>query len=61
VLKVNPYFVKDYQNAAKYYPMKKVSSIIALLRDADLKSKGVGASNLPQIDLLKELLYKMMN
>jgi len=31
------------------------------LREADLKSKGVGASNLPQSDLLKELLFKIMN
>lgn len=61
VLKVNPFFVKDYQTAGKYYPMKKVSQVIALLRDADLKSKGVGATNLPQSDLLKELLFKIMN
>jgi len=60
-LKINPFFVKEYQVAGKNYPMKKVSQVIALLRDADLKSKGVGASNLPQSDLLKELLFKMMN
>jgi DNA polymerase-3 subunit delta len=41
--------------------MKKLSKVVALLREADMKSKGVGASNLPQIDLLKELLYKIMN
>ncbi len=61
VLKINPFFVKDYQTAGKYYPMKKVSQVIALLRDADLKSKGVGATNLPQSDLLKELLFKIVN
>ncbi|MFT5079026.1 MAG: DNA polymerase-3 subunit delta [Saprospiraceae bacterium] len=56
VLGVNPYFLKDYQQAAGNYPMKKVSSIISVIRDVDLKSKGVGASGLPQGDLLKELL-----
>ena len=61
VLKINPFFVGDYQTASNNYPMKKVSQVISLLRDADLKSKGVGASNLPQIDLLKELLFKIMN
>jgi DNA polymerase III subunit delta len=60
-LKINPFFVGDYQVASKNYPMKKVSQIVSLLRDADLKSKGVGAVNLPQIDLLKELLFKIMN
>lgn len=60
VLKVNPYFVSDYTLAAKNYPMKKVSQIISSLRDADVKSKGVGAANVPQGDLLKELLVKVM-
>ncbi|MDJ0646522.1 MAG: DNA polymerase III subunit delta [Flavobacteriaceae bacterium] len=60
-LRVNPYFVTDYQKAASNYPMRKVSQVISLLRDADLKSKGVGASNLHQRDILKELLFKMMH
>lgn len=56
VLKVNPYFLKDYDLAYRNYPMKKVSEIIATLRDIDIKSKGVGANALPQSDLLKEML-----
>ncbi len=60
VLRINPYFVKDYTEAAHNYPMKKVSQIIALLREADMKGKGVGASNLRQGDILKELLVKIM-
>lgn len=60
-LRVNPYFVNDYQKAASNYPMRKVSKVISLLREADLKSKGVGASNLGHSDILKELLFKMMH
>tara|TARA_R110000796_G_scaffold88850_4_gene191881 strand:+ start:33423 stop:34421 length:999 start_codon:yes stop_codon:yes gene_type:complete len=59
ILGINPYFVQEYQIAAKNYPMKKVSSIIAHLRDLDIKGKGVGA-NLSQEDLLKELLVKII-
>lgn len=59
-LKINPYFVSDYSDAARNYPMKKVSQVIALLRDADVKSKGVGAANLRAGDILKELLVKTM-
>lgn len=59
VLGINPYFVSEYQIAAKNYPMKKVSSIIGHLRELDLKGKGVGA-NLEQGNLLKELLVKIM-
>ncbi len=60
-LRVNPYFVGDYDTAARNYPMRKVSQIISLLRDADLKSKGVGATNMNQGDILKELLFKIMH
>ena len=58
-LRVNPYFVGEYQIAAKNYPMKKVSSIISHLREMDLKGKGVGATAVPQSDLLKELMVKI--
>lgn len=61
VLKVNPFFVKDYELAARNYPMKKVSAIVSTLKDIDLKSKGVGGNSLPQSDLLKEMLAKIFN
>ena len=60
VLRVNPYFVGEYATAARNYPMKRVSAIVGLLREADVKSKGVGAGSLPQGDLLKELLVRVM-
>lgn len=60
-LKVNPYFVKDYDIAFRNYPMRKVSAIVAALRDIDVKSKGVGANNISQGDLLKEMLVKIFN
>lgn len=61
VLGVHPFFLKDYQTAARNFPMKKVSAAIAAIREVDMKSKGVGAANLPQGDLLKELLIKVLN
>ncbi|QXP67566.1 DNA polymerase III subunit delta [Polaribacter sp. AHE13PA] len=59
-LGVNPYFVDEYFLAARNYPMRKVAQIIAFLRDADVKSKGVGASQ-SQKDILKELLFKILH
>lgn len=61
VLKVNPFFVGQYQTAAKNYPMRKVAQIISYLNEADAKSKGVGAQALPESDLLKELLFKILH
>lgn len=60
-LRINPYFVNEYLTAARNYPMKKVSAVVALLREFDVKSKGVGANAVPQGDLLKELLVRIMN
>lgn len=59
-LGINPFFVSEFQVAAKNYPMKKVSAIISSLRELDLKGKGVGATNISHTDLLKELLVKVM-
>lgn len=56
VLRVNPYFVKEYQTAAQIYPMKRVSAIIASIRQIDMKSKGLGTVPLTPKDLLQELL-----
>jgi DNA polymerase-3 subunit delta len=59
-LGVNIYFVEEYFLAARNYPMRKVAQVISFLRDADVKSKGVGASQ-SQSDILKELLFKILH
>ena len=60
VLKENPYFIKEFYSGAQHYPMKRVSAIIATLRQIDLKSKGVGATNnLIEADLRKELIIML--
>jgi DNA polymerase-3 subunit delta len=61
VLKINPFFVKDYEIAFRNYPMRKVSAIITSLRDIDVKSKGVGSNSIPQRDLLNEMLVKIFH
>ncbi len=59
-LGVHPFFTKDYSIAAKNYPLKKVSHAIALLRDLDIQSKGVGVGTQPEGDLLKSFLVQVM-
>ena len=60
-LKVNPYFVNEYITAARNYPMRKVSTVVSILRDFDVRSKGVGSHAVSQGDLLKELLVKVLS
>jgi len=59
---VNPYFLKDYEFAAKNYPLGKTFEVISLLREYDLKSKGVESTgNIEVGDLMKELVYKIIH
>ncbi len=60
-LKVNPYFLKDYEMASKKYNPKKVVQIISLLREYDLKLKGVGNVSTTGDELLKELIFKIIH
>lgn len=58
---VNPYFIKDYAESARFYPLKHATRIISILREIDLKSKGLGANQTPDSELLKEMVYKILN
>ncbi|MGZ3831876.1 MAG: DNA polymerase III subunit delta [Mucilaginibacter sp.] len=59
-LGVSPYFLKDYESAARSYNYAKVMQVISLLREYDLKSKGV-ESNLGNGELMKELMFKIIH
>lgn len=61
VLKINPYFVRDYEISAEKYNVKKTVLIIGLLRTYDMKSKGYGDLSSTPGDLLKELVYKILH
>lgn len=60
-LKVSPFFVKDYELAARNYPKGKLVKIISYLREYDLKSKGVDNVSMSEGELLKELIYKILH
>lgn len=59
-LKISPFFVKDYASASKHYPMKKVSKIIAFIKELDLVGKGVSSKSASEASLMKEFLVKTM-
>jgi len=61
VLKVNPFFVKDYETSATKYNVSKTVQIISLLRTYDMKSKGYGDPGTEPGDLLKELIFKILH
>lgn len=60
-LKINPYFVRDYELSASKYNVAKTVQAIALLRIYDMKSKGYGDLSSEPGDILKELVFKIMH
>jgi DNA polymerase-3 subunit delta len=59
-LGVSPYFLKDYEQAARGYNLGKTFQVISYLREYDLKSKGV-ESNTDHGGLMKELMFKILH
>lgn len=60
-LGVNPYFVKDYEIAAKNYTEKKLFKIFSYLRLYDVRSKGVDNASTGEGELLKEMVFKILH
>ena len=61
VLKVNPFFVKEYENSALKYDVSKTVQIISLLRTYDMKSKGYGDPGTEPGELMKELIFRILH
>ena len=60
-LKVNPFFVKDYEAAAKRYSAARLVEIISLLRIYDMRSKGYEGNTTPSGELTRELIFKILH
>ncbi|MBC9813344.1 DNA polymerase III subunit delta [Crocinitomicaceae bacterium CZZ-1] len=61
VLGVAPFLVAQYTKAAKIYNPKKLAENIAILQEYDLKSKGIDNSSSTDGELMKEMVYRLMN
>lgn len=60
-LKINPYFVKDYQKAAQSFNAWKTMNIISYIRDTDSRYKGIDNPSTEEGDLMKELIFKILH
>ena len=61
LLGVNPYFMEEYDVAARNYPIRRCMKVISLLEEYDFKGKGGGSGEASQGDLLTELVSKILN
>jgi len=60
-LKINPFFVKKYEMAAKNYGAWKTMNIISWIRETDARGKGVESNAVDEADLMKELIFKILH
>ena len=60
-LGINPYFMKDYMQAARNYSFNGVERILLLLHEYNLRSVGVHDAGTGDAGLMKEMVVKMMN
>jgi DNA polymerase-3 subunit delta len=58
---VNPFLVDDYLKASQNYNIAKLVEIIALLREFDLKGKGLGSQNIEDGELYKEMVFRILH
>lgn len=61
LLGINPYFMEEYDVAARNYPIRRCMKVISLLEEYDFKGKGGGSCEASQGDLLMELVSKILN
>ncbi len=55
-----PFLAKDYEMGVRKYSQPQLFKIISILREMDLRAKGVGAQASPS-DLFKELIHRILN
>lgn len=60
-LRVSPYAARDYSSALRIYQSPKIIDIIASLKEADLKLKGVNTGSADDGQIVRELVWRMMN
>lgn len=61
ILKINPFFVKEYRAAVANYPLLKVVQNIHHLRIADMHAKGIDNTGGTDAQILKELIFKLLH
>lgn len=60
-LGVNPYFVEDYVRAASTFSVPRLKMVFRIIRDLDLKSKGIDNHSISNGELMKEAVFKMLH
>lgn len=60
-LKVHPFVAGKLIEFAKYYTPKKIAANVAILHEYDLKSKGINNATSDHGQLMKEMIFRLLN
>ncbi len=60
-LGVHSFFISEYKQAAKLFPPRKCVQVFSLLREYDMRSKGLNNESVDQGELLRELVFKIIH
>lgn len=57
------FFLREYKASARNYPRPQTEKVLAILKEYDLKSKGVdnNTMNNPDSELMKEMVWRILN
>jgi len=60
-LGVHPFVVREYQEAGRNISFGKLTEIISILREYDLRGKGLNNESTPEGELMREMVYKILH
>lgn len=60
-LSVKPFFVPDFQVAAKNFSVGRLQTVVSLLHEYDLRAKGVNNGSATDGELMKELVFRILH
>lgn len=60
-LKISPFFVRDYKEAAQSFNARRTMNAISYIREAAARQNGVDVYQMNDEDILKELIFKILH
>jgi DNA polymerase-3 subunit delta len=60
ILKISPFAARDYTNALRNYSLAKIVENISLLKETDLRLKGVNSGSENESQILRELVTRLV-
>lgn len=55
------WFLKDYNKALQFYNQRRLENVISILKEYDLKSKGINVAGVDEKAFMEEMVYKILH